>query len=86
MPFNYFKKLKFTFKEQREFENIDSEIAKLESQLSGLEKQLLDEASNYIKLQESIVKKQKLEEQLEEKMERWVYLHDLEEKIATDIS
>lgn len=78
------KKLKFTFNEQREFESIDAEIAELESRLSGLEKQILDQASDYVKLQDSIAKKAELEEQLEKKMERWIYLHDLAEKIACD--
>ncbi len=75
------KKLKFTFNEQREFETIDAEIAELEEQVSGLTFLINTEASDYVKLQENIAKKEALEKTLEEKMERWIYLHDLAEKI-----
>jgi ATP-binding cassette subfamily F protein uup len=76
------KKLKFTFKEQREFESIDAEIAELESQLSELVELIEIESSNYIKLQEIITQKETMEKRLEEKMERWFYLNDIAEKIT----
>lgn len=74
------KKLKFTFNEQREFETIDAEIAELEERLSGLCVLINTEASDYVKLQENIVKKEVLEKTLEDKMERWIYLQELAEK------
>lgn len=76
------KKLKFSFKEQREFETIDDDIAYLENQIAETEKEILASSSDYIKLQELSDKKECLENQLSEKMERWVYLNELAEKIA----
>lgn len=76
------KKLKFSFKEQREFETIDDDIACLENQISETEKEILASSSDYIKLQELSDKKYSLENQLAEKMERWLYLNELAEKIA----
>lgn len=75
------KKLKFTFKEQREYETIDADIAELEAQISELENQLDKHAADYVKLQELMDEKLKTEHELEEKMSRWVYLNDLAEEI-----
>lgn len=76
------KKLKFSFKEQREFETIDDDIALLESQIEDVEKEILSSSSDYVKLQELSDKKETLENQLSEKMDRWVYLNELAERIA----
>ena len=76
------KKLKFSFNEQREFECIDAEIATLEQELKDLNVQLESASSDYIRLQELMAQKDILDKRLEEKMERWVYLNDLAEKIA----
>jgi ATP-binding cassette subfamily F protein uup len=76
------KRLKFSFKEQREFENIEPEIEALNRQLGELSIRVDRESSNYVKLQEMIAQKEKLEKTLDEKMERWVYLNDLAEQIA----
>ena len=76
------KKLKFSYNEQREFETIDELIAELEGKIKRTEEQIAKETSNYTKLQELSEEKAKLEKQLEEKMERWVYLNDLAEQIA----
>lgn len=75
------KKLKFSFKEQREFETIDDDIASLEEQIAAAEKDITANSSDYVKLQELSDKKEELENQLAEKMERWVYLNDLAERI-----
>lgn len=75
------KKLRFSFKEQREFETIDGDIASLEGKLAECEAEIAQNASDYKKLEELEAKKQALEAELEEKMERWVYLNDLNEKI-----
>ena len=75
------KKLKFSFKEQREFETIDDDIASLEEQIAAAEKDIAANSSDYIKLQELSDKKEQLENELAEKMERWVYLNDLAERI-----
>lgn len=76
------KKLKFTYQEQKEYETIDEEIAKLEERIETLEQEMSTVASQYTKLQELSEEKEELEQQLEEKMDRWVYLNDLAEKIA----
>lgn len=76
------KKLKFSFKEQREFENIDFEIADLEKEIVALTELIQNSSSDYVKLQELIAQKKTLENTLDEKVERWAYLNDLAEKIA----
>lgn len=75
------KKLKFTYKEQREYETIDDEIADLEQNIEELESEILANSRDFVKLQELTKQKEELEGQLEEKMNRWVYLNDLAEKI-----
>lgn len=80
--FNGKRKLKFSFKEQREFETIDNDIAELEQQIADTENEISRRSSDYVKLQELSEIKEVLENQLAEKMDRWVYLNDLAEKIA----
>jgi len=77
-------KLKFTFHEKREFESIDDDIADLETQIDTLEKKTMESASNYTKLNELMNEKAEVELQLEEKMNRWVYLNDLAEQIEQE--
>lgn len=74
-------KLKFTFREQREYETIDDEIMALEEKIAGLESEMMENATNSAKLSELMAEKETAEEELETKMERWVYLNDLAEKI-----
>lgn len=74
-------KLKFTFKEQREYETIDDEIAALEEKIEKLDQDIMANATNSGKLNELTKAKEQAEAELEEKMERWVYLNDLAEKI-----
>lgn len=80
--FNGKRKLKFSFKEQREFETIDNDIAELEQQIADTENEISKCSSDYVKLQELSEIKEVLENQLAEKMDRWVYLNDLAERIA----
>lgn len=75
-------KLRFSFKEQREYDNIDGEIADLEEAIANADKEIATNTSDYVKLQELTDKKSDLEAQLEQKMERWVYLNELAERIA----
>ena len=74
------KKLKFSYKEQKEFETIDEDIEKLEEKIAELEEQISKCATDFIKLNELMQEKEKTEAELSDKMERWVYL-DLAEKI-----
>ena len=76
-------KLKFSYKEQKEFETIDDDIAQLEDGIAALEAEILANATNPGKLNELMREKEKAEHALEEKMNRWVYLNDLAEKIES---
>ena len=76
-------KLKFSYKEQKEFETIDDDIAHLEDGIAALEAEILANATNPGKLNELMREKEKAEHALEEKMNRWVYLNDLAEKIES---
>ena len=75
------KKLKFSYKEQREFETIDEEIAALEQQLETCRQAQTACGSDYVRLQELTQEQERLSAQLDEKTERWVYLNDLKERI-----
>ena len=75
------RKLKFSFKEQREFETIEGDIAELERQIADCEAAQSACGSDYVKLQELTERQTALEAALEEKMDRWVYLTDLKERI-----
>lgn len=75
------RKLKFSFKEQREFDTIDQDLADLEQKIADCEKAQADCGSDYIRLEELQQEQAKLEQQLDEKTERWMYLTELKEKI-----
>jgi ATP-binding cassette subfamily F protein uup len=75
------KALKFTYKEQREYEQIDGLIAGLEEQLQQIDSELAQAAADYVLLQQLMGDKEALSRQLEEKMERWMYLNELAERI-----
>ena len=79
---NQREKLKFSFKEQREYEQIDQVIAELEEKIEETEQQIRSNSSDYTALQQLTQEKEELEEQLAQKMERWVYLNDLAERIV----
>ena len=76
------KKLKFTYMEQREWDTIEDDMAALEDKIADLDAQIAASATNYGKLRELMAAKEETEAKLEEKMERWMYLNDLAEKIA----
>ena len=75
------RKLKFSFKEQREFETIDDDLAQLEADLAACQAEQEACGSDYVKLQELQSRQTELEAALEEKTERWVYLNELKEQI-----
>lgn len=75
------RKLKFSFREQYEFDHIDEEIAALEEKLQTLDAEIAAQSSNFEKLNELLAQKEEVDRQLEEKTERWVYLNELAEKI-----
>ena len=75
------QKLKFTYKEQKEFETIDDDIAALEERLEQIDKEMAVNATNAGKLRELSEEQQETQQKLDEKMDRWVYLNDLAEQI-----
>ena len=75
------QKLKFTYKEQKEFETIDDDIAALEQRLEEIDKEMAANATNAGKLKELSEEQKVTQQKLDEKMDRWVYLNDLAEKI-----
>jgi ATP-binding cassette subfamily F protein uup len=75
------KKLKFSYKEEREYATIEGDIADLEARMEENQAEQGSCGSDYVKLQQLQAELAQLEEQLEAKMERWMYLNDLKEKI-----
>ena len=75
------QKLRFSYKEQREYETIDDDIAALEEKLDSIERQIEANATNSVKLKELLEEQEKVRGELDDKMERWVYLNDLAERI-----
>ena len=76
------KKLKFSYKEQKEYETIEDDIAALEQKLEDLDNEMAENATNAAKLRELVEEKENAEKMLEEKMDRWEYLEELAAKIA----
>ena len=74
-------KLKMSYNEMREFEKIDEEIAALEEKVQHLEAEIAKNARDFVKLNELTKEKDEAEERLAEKMDRWVYLNDLNDRI-----
>lgn len=76
------KKLKFSFNEQREFDTIDDDIAELEERIKELDREMEQNATVYGKLNALAQEKEQVQQQLDGKMERWIYLNDLNDRIA----
>lgn len=79
---NNTQKVKFSFNEQREYDTIDEVIAKLEETIEKIDQDMVKNSTNSKKLSELMEEKAKKEAELEEKMDRWVYLNDLAEKMG----
>ena len=78
------KKLKFTYMEEKEYQTIESEIAKLEEKLENIESDILKFSRDFVKLNELTKEKETLSVLLNEKMDRWMYLEDLAERIKNE--
>ncbi|HWR60760.1 MAG TPA: ABC-F family ATP-binding cassette domain-containing protein [Clostridia bacterium] len=76
--------LKFSYKEAKEYEEIDAVIAALEERIRELDGRLAGASSDYVLLQQLMKDKEEAEGLLEEKLERWVYLNELAEKIENN--
>ena len=68
------------------YDTIDADIAALEAKIAHCDAQIAESASDYLRLQELDAEKQQLSAELDGKMERWVYLNDLAERIAAQDS
>ena len=79
--YNKPKKLKFTYKEQREYETIEDDIMAMEERMEEIEKEMKKCGSDFVKLTKLDEEKNQIEEALMEKMDRWEYLSELAEKI-----
>ena len=75
------KKIRFTYKEQKEFESIDDDIAELEGKIEKLDQEIAQNVTNSSRLNDLLKEKEQIEQALDEKMDRWVYLNDLNEQI-----
>ena len=75
------KKLRFSYKEEQEYETIDEDIAALEEKLEELERQVGLAASDFVRLNQLMAEQDQTRTVLEEKMERWIYLNELAEQI-----
>ena len=78
------KKPRFSFREQREYDSIDADIAVLEARLRDAEAAVNAAVSDYVRLPALLEEKAAVQAELDEKMERWVYLSELAEQIAAD--
>ncbi|MCQ2464082.1 MAG: ABC-F family ATP-binding cassette domain-containing protein [Oscillospiraceae bacterium] len=76
--------LKFSFKEQREYETIDADIEAIEKSIAECEAEMAVQTSDYVKLQELTDRKAELEAELDAKTERWLYLNDLADRIEAE--
>lgn len=74
-------RLRFSYQEQKEYETIDSKIAALEEGIAGLDRKMLENATNSALLSELAAQKEEAEKELENQLERWVYLNELAEKM-----
>lgn len=77
-------KVKFSYKEEREYEEIDERIAELEGKIAALEKEMIQSATDFVKLNQLSAEKEELEQSLEEAMGRWIYLNELAERIEQE--
>lgn len=75
------EKLKFSYKEQREYETIDADVGAAEQRLTDITEQMVHAASDAVRLQELMAEQQQAEAELERLMERWAYLSELAERI-----
>jgi len=75
------KPIKFSYKEQKEYEEIDAVISEFENSIENIEIKIYEASSDYTLLQELLTEKKLLENNLEEKMDRWVYLNEFAKKI-----
>jgi ATP-binding cassette subfamily F protein uup len=72
---------KLSFKEQREYDEIEAIIAETEGELKVVQLQMTQNASDYGKLNELTKEETRLQEKLDYLMERWAYLEEIVEQM-----
>lgn len=75
-------KLKFTYKEQQEYETIEEDIAYLEDKVAKLENEMAANATSYSKLVALTEERDKAQEALDQKYSRWETLEEKQALIA----
>ena len=78
------KKAKFTFREQKEFETIDADVERAEAAVRGIEAQMEAAQADYVELQRLTQEREQAQAALDALTERWVYLHDLHERMEAE--
>lgn len=76
------QKIKFTYQEAKEYDTIEIDITALETQIQQCDLDMAANSTDFAKLNELNQQKERLEQQLSEKMERWEYLMNKAEQIA----
>ena len=77
-------RIKFSYQEKKDYETIDADISELEDKIAALETEIAGAATEYGRLQKLVQEKEAAESQLEEKMERWIYLNELAEQMSKE--
>lgn len=75
------RELRMSYKEQRDYETIDQKMEQLQKNLEELDRQIEQNASDFVKLTELTQKREAAQQALDEAEERWLYLTDLAERI-----
>ena len=73
---------KMSYREQKDYETIEQDIASLEEQLEQLEQDIAGAATDFVRLNELTAQKSDIEAALEQKMDRWMYLEELAEELG----
>lgn len=74
--------LKMSYKEQKEYEEIDDKISAMEAKLNKVAASMEAASNDSARLQELMLEQGELEAKLEALMDRWAELNELAEKIA----
>lgn len=77
---NNSKPIKMTYNERKEFETIMDVISQIEDEINELDTKINNSYMNYALVKDEMIKKEQLEKKLEEKLERWEYLSNLDEQ------
>lgn len=77
-------KLKMSYKEEREYEQIEDRIAEAEENMERIQKEMEQAFNDSARLQELMKEDSTAQTQLSDLMERWTYLSELAEQIEAE--